>query len=312
MSLKKSTTTSGPHRALSGPLAIITAASLWGTNGVAQTFAPSGTGPMALGFVRLALIGLFLGLLCRREGSLPKAKQLFSLPVLLGAGGIALFQVGFFASAPRIGVALATVISIGGAPFFTGILARICFSEPFSKKWLQATFIGSTGLILICGSSGFGSLDTTGVILATLASLGYSVFLVCSHFMGKVLSSKATPAVFFSVAAILLLPVTVTENFSWILSARGALVAVYLGGISGAVGYVLFFRGLKKTPANQAPILGLAEPLTATLLGFVLLGERLSLAEMIGAALILVSLVSLVLPERHPCTPLCPEHRTSG
>ena len=87
-------------------------------------------------------------------------------------------------------------------------------------------------------------------------------------------------------------------------------MALYLGGISGAVGYVLFFKGLTKTPANQAPILGLAEPLTATVLGFVLLGEQLALPETIGAALILVSLVSLVLPERRHCSKLCSERRT--
>jgi drug/metabolite transporter, DME family len=58
-----------------------------------------------------------------------------------------------------------------------------------------------------------------------------------------------------------------------------------------ALGYVLFARGLAGLPASTATTLTLAEPLTAMLLGVLLLGERLPAVAWSGAALVAVGLV---------------------
>lgn len=283
-----------------GPLAILTAATIWGTNGLAQTLAPAGTSPVALGFIRIALMGLFLCLSSIGERPFPRLRHILSVPVLVGAMGIGLFHICFFASVARIGVALGTVITIGASPFFTGIFARTVLDEPFTKKWIQSSFIGLMGLTLICSSSGFGTLDVIGVFHALISSICYSAFCVASKAARDKLSARITPAAMTSLGTLLLIPIAIKLDYSWLLSPTGACVGLYLGAVSGAFGYFLFFIGLSRTPASQAPILGLAEPLTATVLGCLVLGEQLSSIEMTGCCLILLSLVRLVIPEKQP------------
>lgn len=282
---------------LIGPLTILIAATIWGTNGLAQNLAPVGTSSFSLGFIRLLLMGLFLCLSCAGERPFPKIRQVISAPVIVGALGIGIFHFCFFASVARIGVALGTVITIGASPFFTGIFARTVLDEPFTKKWIQASFLGLVGLSLICGSSGFGTLDMGGIFHAIIASICYSAFCVSSQMARKKLSARMTPAVMVFLATILLAPLAIRMDYSWLLSPLGAGVGLYLGGVSGALGYFLFFIGLSRTPTSQVPILGLAEPLTACILGCLVLGENLALPETAGCVLILFCLVRLVLPE---------------
>lgn len=295
-----SSTTTSVRSPLIGPLSILAAATIWGTNGLAQALAPAGTSSFSVGFIRLSLMGVFLCLSCAGERPFPRLRQLLSAPVIIGALGIGLFHLCFFTAVARIGVALGTVITIGAAPFFTGIFARTVLDEPFTKKWLQASFVGLAGLTLICSSSGFGTLDMGGIFHSVIASICYSAFCVASQMARKDLSAKMTPAAMVFLATLLLAPFAIRLDYSWLLTPAGACLGLYLGGVSGALGYFLFFLGLSKTPTNQVPILGLAEPLTATILGCLVLGERLALPELIGATLILLSLIRLVMPEGRP------------
>ncbi|MGC1569034.1 MAG: EamA family transporter, partial [Trebonia sp.] len=62
-----------------------------------------------------------------------------------------------------------------------------------------------------------------------------------------------------------------------------------------AAAYTLYFRGLRGAPAGTAALIALLEPLTATLLAALLLGDRLSLPGMAGAALLLAAVAATAL-----------------
>src|SRR5881296_3889387 len=73
---------------------------------------------------------------------------------------------------------------------------------------------------------------------------------------------------------------------------------LYLGAVTTAGAYALYTAGLRHVPASAAGVASLLEPLTATLLGVILFGERLGVAGWAGAVLLLGALVLLVLAER--------------
>ncbi len=100
-------------------------------------------------------------------------------------------------------------------------------------------------------------------------------------------------AVLFAGGTVLLLPVLVVEPLGWLASPRGLLVALHLGLVATALAYALFARGLARVPVATAATLSLAEPLTAALLGVVVLGERLTLAGVVGGLLVLTGLAAL-------------------
>jgi DME family drug/metabolite transporter len=68
-------------------------------------------------------------------------------------------------------------------------------------------------------------------------------------------------------------------------------MALWLGLATTTVAYVLFGRGLRHLPAGPVTTLVLAEPVVATVLGVVVLGETLTVLGWIGAALVLAGLV---------------------
>jgi DME family drug/metabolite transporter len=67
-----------------------------------------------------------------------------------------------------------------------------------------------------------------------------------------------------------------------------------------AVAYILFARGLERIGASETATLTLAEPVTAALLGVVVLGERPGAAAAAGAALVLAGLGLLALRPAAP------------
>jgi DME family drug/metabolite transporter len=72
-------------------------------------------------------------------------------------------------------------------------------------------------------------------------------------------------------------------------------LAIYLGAVPTALAYVLFARGLRVLPAADVATLTLAEPVTAAVLGTVVLGQPLSTTAAVGAALVLSGLAALTL-----------------
>ncbi|MGW4650287.1 EamA family transporter [Kitasatospora sp. NPDC004289] len=61
--------------------------------------------------------------------------------------------------------------------------------------------------------------------------------------------------------------------------------------MGAAVAYVLWFRGIKVLSPNEVTFLGLLSPLVAALLGWIVLGESLTPAQLLGAALALGAVV---------------------
>ena len=108
----------------------------------------------------------------------------------------------------------------------------------------------------------------------------------------------------FGLGAVFLLPVLAITGAGWIVEPGGAALIVFLGVVPTAVAYLLFARGLKRLSAAETATLTLAEPLTATLLGVIVLSERLAAPAAVGAALILAGLLVLAAPDvrRRPVT----------
>src|SRR5689334_22753384 len=112
-----------PQAPLSGPAAILVAAALWGTTGTASTLAPAGAPPAAVGAAGLATGGLLLMLTSHGARPLLAACTRAQRWLLgLGALAVAGYPVTFYPAVARTGVAVATVIALGSAPVFAGLL----------------------------------------------------------------------------------------------------------------------------------------------------------------------------------------------
>jgi len=289
--------TAAPVSAGRGSLLILLAAMLWGTTGTAQALAPVGATPLAVGTLRLAVGGGALVLVSALRGTL-HVRHWRHPAALLAAAGVAGYQASFFGGVARTGVAVGTLVAIGSAPVIAGIVETFLSGRRPAPRWWAATGTAIAGSALLLAGDGGWNADAAGVLLAVTAGASFAVYTVASKSLLQRLSPDAAIATTFFTGALVLSPVLFTADFRWALEPRGLAVALHLGLVATALAYVLYVRGLTGVTAAAAATLTLAEPMTAGLLSALVLGERLAPLSYFGAAMVLVALVMLSLPDR--------------
>jgi DME family drug/metabolite transporter len=284
-------------RSRGGAADILLAASLFGTTGTARTFAPAAAGPVTVGAARIIVGGALLFLLAQRGSGLRpllRGGRATWAVLALGACCVAVYQTAFFAAVARTGVATGTVVTIGSAPAFTGLLALLTGQGGLSRRWMFSTAGAVIGCALLVSGGRAAGVEPVGIALSLLSGLTYAVYAtVAARLIARGQDDRAVVGVLFGVAAVLLLPVLAGRGPGTLLTGPGLLVTLYLGAVTTGVGYLLYARGLRTTPVAVATTLGLAEPAVAALLGLVVLSEHLGGLALIGLAVLGGSIVVL-------------------
>ncbi|WP_268874157.1 DMT family transporter [Streptacidiphilus melanogenes] len=289
---------------LRGPAPILLTSVLWGTTGTAASFAPAGASPVAVGAAGLVLGGLLLLLSSRGARTLPRRCSRAERRLLaLGAVAVVGYPLSFYPAVARSGVAVSTVVALGSAPVFTGLLAWLTGQARPTGRWGLATaaaVLGCTFLVLGPDlTAGAAPVDLLGVALAAVSGLSYAVYtLVGGRLISHGHDSGAVLGTMFGGAALLVLPVLLGTGFFWLATPRGAAVVLHLAVITTFLAYRFFGYGLRRTSAQVATTLTLAEPAVAAVLGVVVVGERLPLVSWCGLAVLAVALAFLVVPAR--------------
>lgn len=197
------------------------------------------------------------------------------------------YQVCFFSGVARVGVALGTVVALGSAPIIAGLLGRMIRGEVLTTRWMMATASAVIGVAMIAAAPSDG--DPLGVILALGAGFSYAIYALSSKYLVERLHPTAAMAITFAAAAVLLAPLMLSADLAWLSRPRGVAAALWLGLGATTLAYIAFARGLQRTQVGNAATLTLAEPATAAVLGFVLLGERPGWQGWLGVILVMAS-----------------------
>jgi DME family drug/metabolite transporter len=275
-------------------LLVLLSAVCFGTTGTAQALGPDAA-PVTVGAVRIAVGGALLLLVARAVPTAGTAWPRRELGVI--AAAIAVYQLAFFAAVDRTGVAVGTVVALGSAPAIAGVAGRLVDGDPLSGRWAAATALACAGVLLLVLGGGGASVDALGIMLAVVSGTGYATYTVLVKRLLRLgHAPERVMAASFSLGAVLLVPVLVLGDLHWLGSPDGLAMALFLGAIPTALAYVLFARGLRHLTPGETATLTLAEPLTATGLGVLALGERPGAVAAVGAGLVLAGLLALALP----------------
>lgn len=270
------------------------AAVLFGTTGTAAALGPAGATPFTIGTLRIVIGAVALWCSARQRPSPSQLRRHLGL-FALGAIGVAAYQPTFFTGTARCGVALGTIVALGSGPLFTGIIEWLWIRRVPAATWWLATTVTIAGgalLVLAGGDAGtVGVADPLGVLGALGAGLSYAVYAVAAGRLIRLgVHSTVALAWPFTIGAVLLLPGLIGRPLDWVLQWRGVLMLAELGLATVGLAYSLYGYGLRTLEPSTAVTLTLAEPLTAAVLGVIVLGEHLQPFGWLGAALVVAGL----------------------
>ncbi len=273
---------------------------LWGGAFVFMKIAVTALPPFVVVLCRVALAAATLALALRLSGqALPKGRTLWLAFAGMGLlNNLIPFSLIAFGQT-RIGSGLASILN-ATTPVFSILIAHaLTRDERMKPHTLAGVVLGFCGVAVLMGGAGLAPQDHP--LLPMLACLGAALsYGFASVFGRRFRAMGVTPmaSAFGQTAAssLLLLPVVLMLDAPWHLplpsaSVLGALVALAVP--CTALAYILFFRVLAVGGAVNASLVTLLIPPSAILLGQTVLGERLSVQQAGGMALIALGLLAI-------------------
>lgn len=280
-----------------GIFAVALGTILWGTVGPVVKLFPEGTA-FQYSLVRnlSGTTALWLFVLLSKNKKRYTKQDI--VPILVSGTGAALFFPLYIKAFELTGVGVAAVVSIGVAPIFVGLIAWIALKQPPGKQWTYGTFIAIAGVVALNWPSGDNKVNVLGIGFALAAAFGYSLQATG---MG-IISRRHTPyqcvAPMFTIGTIFQAPLSYGKDFTFLQDPVLLMGALYGGIVTVALAYALFIYGIARIGAATAVTVGLMEPLTASILGVVLLAESVSAVGIVGSVLILIGLVVVSRPPK--------------
>jgi drug/metabolite transporter (DMT)-like permease len=263
----------------------------------------SGVSTLTLLLVRFALGTLIFGAMLaagprgrvrvRGRGARPLAVGL-----ALGAVGYAT-QAGLFFSALRRLDASLLALLLYTFPAWVTLAAFALGRERPTRRRLAALALSSTGLVVVLAGAAGSGFDALGAALGLGAAFAYTGYILVADRVGVAVAP-------LTLAALVCAGATVTFTIAGLATgaidlgfrAEGWLWLGLIAAVSTALPIATFFAGLARVGPSTASILSTFEPVVTVTLAYLAFSERLSAAQLAGAALVLAAAVLLTAPAR--------------
>lgn len=266
---------------------------IWGTTYIVTTqMLPPGY-PLTTALLRALPAGLLLLAVTRTVPPRAWLGRLF----VLGALNFTLFWATLFVAAARLpGGVAATLGAV--QPLIVLALARLTLQAPLSRIRVIAACAGLGGVALLVLAPG-ARLDPIGAIAALAGALSMALGVVLTRKWQPPVPALTFTAWQLTTGGLLLLPLAlVFEPGLPRLTAMNAAGFLWLGLAGAALTYFLWFRGIARLGPEAVTGLGFLSPLTAVLLGWLVLGEALSLPQLLGTIVVIGSVLVGSRPDR--------------
>jgi drug/metabolite transporter (DMT)-like permease len=249
---------------------------------------------LRVGLAALILLGVlpFFGLRLPRDKNIWAA--FFGMGLLNNVAPFCLIVWG----QTHIASGLAAILN-ATTPLWTVIVAHVLTTERMTGNRLIGVLIGLAGVALMIGPQALSGLGTN--LAAQLAVLAAAVSYAFAAIFGRRFKAMGVEPVVtatgqVTASSLMLLPVCLLVDQPWSLPMPGLAVwAAILGtaALSTALGYILYFRILTSAGATNLALVTFLIPVSAIVLGALILGERLEPKHFAGMALIGLALAAI-------------------
>jgi drug/metabolite transporter (DMT)-like permease len=271
---------------------------LWGGSFFFAKIAVLELPPLTVAFGRVAIAAAILLVLARVTGTaLPATLAAWRRHAVMGFLNNALPFGLIFWGQTHIPSGLAAILN-ATTPLFTVLVAHWATAdEKLTPARLAGVAAGLTGVIVMIGPDMLRELgvDVLGQIACLTAALSYAFAGVYGRrFRGEPPMQVAAGQL--AASSLILAPVAFVIDRPWTLappSSTTLAALVALASLSTALGYILYFRILARAGATNLLLVTFLIPVSAILLGTLILGEQLSPRHVVGMAAIALGLAAI-------------------
>lgn len=243
------------------------------------------TGPLGIVMLRLLFSAMLLLVIARprlRGHSGPAWRSVVGFGLVLAS-----MNALFYLALERLPLGVTVTIEVLG-PLTLSILTATGLA-----RWLWAG-LALAGVVAL-GAGGWDRLDPLGVAFALGAAVSWALYILASARVGREFPRLDGLALAMAIGAAVALPFGIWQAGPALLRldilALGAAVAL----LSSTIPYALELVALRRLAASAFAILMSLGPATASIAGFLLLGQRLSWLEILGIALVITASIGAVL-----------------
>lgn len=301
-------TTTRAHRA--GLVAL--AASLWGTSALLREPLLG----MGLPASTMVLAEHVVLTLCLAPWMAPAVRRLLAASwrtkasvVVIGAGSSAIATTAFTA-AFALGDPVTPQVLQKLQPVFAILLAALLLAERVRPRfwWFAVPALAGAWLLAFPDPTSVAVRTAAAAGLATVAAALWALGTVLGRGVSGELRPVDVTALRFGIGMLTMLAVVGLQG-NWVVpSAEAVPLLLGLALVPGLLALLLYYRGLAGTRASLATLAELAFPVTAALVGVVVLDGSLTTSQWVGFAVVLTAVTALVLQDRPgPAAPVVVE-----
>ncbi len=285
-------------------LYVILAGVLWGMSGIfVKNLSPFGYTSFQMtllrGTVTLAVLLGYAVIFFRKAFCVSLGELL-----LFALTGLALFGTGscYFLSMQTIGISGAVVLMYT-APVYVTVWSVIFFSEKMSVLKLCAVSFMLLGCVFVSGIVGTAVYNGFGLLMGILSGVCYGAYNILTKISMRRGSSAFSATIYSTlfmclIALLLVNPAEIVE-----ITAKSPIKTlpwiIGIGIVTFVVPYLFYTLALRDLSAGTASSLSIIEPMSATVFGIMLYGEKLSLPLAVGVILIIISVILLGKEEKN-------------
>lgn len=267
---------------------LVTSMTIFGTLGLFVRNIAVSSGELALYRAVLAALLLTVFFVISKQ-RIPWELVKREVPLLLASGvamginWILLFQ------AYKYTTVSAATLSYYFAPVIVTVVCPFLFQEKLTVKQIICFVMSTVGLVLIIGIGDVaGSSNIIGILFGLGAAVFYATVILLNKFIKNVEGIHRTFLQFIA-AIITLAPYVVCTSGITLgsLSSTGWINLLIVGLVHTGITYCMYFSSLKELPGQKVAILSYIDPLVAVLISVTILGETMTVSQVIGGMLIL-------------------------
>lgn len=275
---------------------VILAALFWGlSGGIGGVLMANGWEPFVVAFYRgvIGLVIVFIWLLLRLRGSGLGSPQLWFWSAIAGLGVAGNFSF-YFTSIAEGSIAVAATLMYCAPVFVYLVSFALRLEQSTALKW-AAIVVVMLGIMLLTQAYNISASTLTplAIFAGLLAGLSYAVFIFGFKYAAQHGSPQAILSIAFSVFAITLIGPADAGQTLAVPSSPDWFLFLILGVFGAGLSFVLYVIGLKRTAPAVASIVAMVEPVTASLFGVMVLSQGLVMSQVVGMAMILVTVTML-------------------